>query len=217
MAVSSDGRWRDISLLGFSSSEQLSDYLFEYINANYPHVNMINEQKSVVDLCRIAIDQSNQLLISNSDELSRVTSRHIWPPNHKLLMGCLANAHIVATCHDQSKQKQEVQYEEHENNDTCYCLITQLGNDPTHIKFVHGTDSLRQEIFERFKHPFKTTVKSSPEQIDLFLFHAHTLSIQAFCDYVTSYDWHSLGEHSLWSVLVDFIIADQPLLFDQDI
>jgi hypothetical protein len=40
-SFSSDGRWRDISLKQFSSTQQLIDYLSEYINKNYQHVKSI--------------------------------------------------------------------------------------------------------------------------------------------------------------------------------
>ena len=216
-SFSSGGRWRDISLLSFSSNEQLSEYLLDYIKRNSSDVN--DEQKNIVDLCRIAVEQSNQLLDSNREELSRVTSRHIWPVHHKLIIGCLFNAHIIATCHDQfNGEKRPIEYEkEEENGDRSYCLITQLGNDPTHIQFVHGTHSLRNEILKRFEHPFKNTMRSSSEQIDLFRQHTERLSIQEFCNYVTSNDWHHLDNQSLWGVLVDFILVGQPLFFDQDI
>ncbi len=169
----------------------------------------------MIDLCRIAIDESNKLLASNFHEIPRVTSLHIWPPKHKLLMGCLGNAHIVATHHDQFAEHQRVQSEEQDNDDTTYCLITQLGNHPTHVKFPRGIHALREEILQRFKHPFRTTPESSQEQIDLFIQQIQTLSIQQFCDYVTNQRWHDLGNHSLYGVLVDFIIAGEPFLFNE--
>jgi hypothetical protein len=173
-SFSSGGRSRDIILTEFSSTEQLRDYLFQYIKENYPHVDITNKQYSVIDLCRMAIDESNKLLASNLHEISRVTSRHIWPPNHKLLMGCLVDAHIVATYYDQFAEHQRVQCEEQENDNTTYCLITQLGNHPTHIKFLRGTNSLREKILQRFKHPFRTSAESTQEQIDLFLRQSQT-------------------------------------------
>ena len=216
-SFSSGGRWRDIILKESSSSKQLTDYLLEYIKKNYPHVDIIDQQYSVIDLCRIAIDESNKLLVSNLHEISRVTSRHIWPPNHQLLMGCLENAHIVATYHDQFAATPRVQPEEQENDDTTYCLITQLGNHPTHLKFLRGTSSLREEILHRFEHPFQTTCASSQEQIDLFRHKSERLSIQEFCDYVSSRHWYNLENHSLYGILVDFIIAGRPLLFNEHI
>jgi hypothetical protein len=112
---------------------------------------------------------------------------------------------------------QQIHREEQENNDTTYCLITQLGNHPTHVKFLRGTNSLRQEILQRFTSPFKTTSKSSQEQIDLFLYKTQTLSIQQFCSYVTGPLWHNLDDKYLHGVLVDFIIAGEPLLFNEQI
>lgn len=209
-SFSSGGRCRDISLLSFSSDEQLSDYLFDYIKRNYSHVNITDEEKTPINLCRIAVNQSNELLNSNHAELSRVTSRHIWPVQHKLIIGCLFNAQIISTCHDQFKHEEE----EEEIKDRSFCLITQLGNAPTHIQFVQGIHSLTNEFVKRFEHPFQTTMKSSPEQIEQFRQHTQHLSIQQFCDYVTSQDWHCLSNHSLWGVLVDFIIIGQPLFFD---
>jgi len=216
-SFSSGGRSRDISLTQFSSTQQLRDYLFQYIKKNYQHVDITNKQYSVLDLCRISIDESNKLLASNRTEISRVTSRHIWPPNHKLLMGCLVDAHIVATYYDQFGENQQIQREEQDNNDTSYCLITQLGNHPTHVKFLHGTNSLREEILQRFNHPFRTNSGPSQEQIDLFLHKSQTLLIQQFCSYVTSQHWHNLNNDCLHGVLVDFIIAGEPLLFNEEI
>jgi hypothetical protein len=216
-SFSSGGRFRDICLTQFSSTQQLTDYLIQYIKKNYQHVDMTDRKYNVLDLCRISIEESNRLLAFNNNEISRVTSRHIWPPNHKLLMGCLTNAHIVATCYDEFTENKKIQLEEQDNDDTTYCLITQLGNHPTHVKFLHGTNSLREEIFQRFKCPFQTSSKSSQEQNDLFLHKTQTLSIQQFCSYVTSHRWHNLNNESLYGVLVDFIIAGESLLFNEQI
>jgi hypothetical protein len=214
-SFSSGGRWRDISLTQVSSTQQLTDYLSQYIKKNYAHVSITDSQYSVLDLCRIAIDESNRLLASNRNEISRVTSRHIWPSNHKLMMGCLIDAHIVATCHNEITVNQQTQCEEQENDDTFYCLITQLGNHPTHVKFVRGTDSLRDEILQRFKNPFTTSSRPSQGQIDLFFHKSQMLSIQQFCNYVTSRSWYNLDTESLHGVLVDFIIAGKSLLFNE--
>jgi len=214
-SFSSGGRWRDILLIEFSSIERLEDYLFEYIKENFSHVDINKQQFSAIDLCRISIEESDKLVTSNRHEISRVTSRHIWPVKHKLLMGCLANARIVATYHDQFAEYQRIQSEEKDNVDTNYCLITQLGNHPIHVKFLRGTDSLREEILQRFKRPFQTTVEPSQEQIDQFIQQTQTLSIQQFCNHVTSQRWHTLNNHSLHGVLVDFIIAGEPLLFNE--
>ncbi len=216
-SFSSSGRSRDISLIEFSSTQQLTDYLFQYIDKNYPNVNITDKQHTVVDLCQIAIEESNRLLLSNSDEISRVTSRHIWPSNHKLFMGCFTNAHIVATCHDEFTPNLQKQSEEKENENTNYCLITQLGNHPTHVKFVCGTNLLREEILQRFKHPFRTNSKPSQEQYDLFLHKSQTLSIQQLCNYVTRQSWHNLDAEYLPGVLIDFIIAGEVVLFNEQI
>ncbi|CAF2773970.1 unnamed protein product [Rotaria sp. Silwood2] len=216
-SFSSLGRWRDISLRHFSSTKQLIDYLCEYIKKNYQHVNIDDRQYNVLDLCRIAIDESNKLLVCNSNEISRVTSRHIWPPNHKLLMGCFVDAHIVATCHDKYTTNPQTKSEEQENNDTNYCLITQLGNHPTNVKFLRGTNSLREEFLERFKHPFLTSSKPTQEQNNLFIQKSQILSIQQFCNHVTSRDWYDIGDEFLYGVIVDFIIAGEVLLFNEQI
>jgi hypothetical protein len=216
-SFSSGGRWRDISLTQFSSTQQLINYLSEYIKKNYQHVVITDRQYSALDLCRIAIDESNKLLDSNRNEISRVTSRHIWPPNHKLLMGCLVDAHIVATCHDKHATNPRIHLEEQENDSTTYCLITQLGNHPTHVKFLRGTTSLREEFLQRFKHPFQSGSHPSAEQNGLFLHKSQALSIQQFCNYVTSQSWHDLDISSLYGVIVDFIIAGEPFLFIEEI
>ncbi|CAF0798772.1 unnamed protein product [Didymodactylos carnosus] len=175
-------------------------------------------QYNIFDLCRVAIEESNKLLVANIDEIRRVTSRHIWPPNHKLLVGFLLDAHIVATSHDEFAASVEAQREEkQENENTNYCLITQLGNHPTDIKFVLGTHAVRDEILQRFKHPFGPNSTPSQEQIDLFLHKSQTSSIQQFCDYVTGHAWHDLGSNSLHSVLVDFIIAGEPFFFNEEL
>ena len=217
-SFSSGGRWRDISLIQFLSTQQLIDYLSEYIEKNYQHVSIDDRrQYSDLDLCRIAIDESDKLLANNRNEISRVTSRHIWPPKHKLILGCLLNSHIVATYYDKYSANPPMQHEEQENENTTYCLITQLGNHPTHIKFVRGTKSLREEILQRFKNPFQTNSTPSEEQYDLFLHKSQTFSIQQFCNYVTSQSWHDLDTNSLYGVIVDFIIAGEPLLFNEKI
>ncbi|CAF1122179.1 unnamed protein product [Adineta steineri] len=151
---------------------------------------------------RIAFEESKQFLISNKNEISRVTSRHIWPPNHKLLLGCLINAYIVSRTD-----------KEQENTNKNYCLITQLGNYPTHVKFVRGSYSLREEIFERFKHPFQTNFEPSQKQIDLFIENSQTLTIQQFCHYITTQQWHDL-DNEFSGVLVDFIIVGETFLFN---
>ncbi|CAF3844288.1 unnamed protein product [Rotaria sordida] len=216
-SFSSLGRWRDISLTQFTSTQQLIDYLLQYIEQNYKHVNIIDRQYNVLDLCRIAIDESDRLLASNSNEISYVTSRHIWPPHHKLLMGCLIDAHIVAVYNDQYITNLQKQHDEQENDDTTYCLITQLGNHPTHIKFLRGTSSLREELLQRFKCPFQTNSTPTEYQNELFLHKSQTLSIQEFCNYVTSQSWHELDSTHLYGVLVDFIIAGETLLFHEQI
>ncbi|CAF1343073.1 unnamed protein product [Rotaria sp. Silwood1] len=216
-SFSSLGRWRDVSLIQLSSTQQLTDYLLDYIEQNYKHVNIRDKQYNVLDLCRVAIDESDRLLAANSNEISRVTSRHIWPPHHKLLMGYLVDAHIVATYHDQYVTNPQKQHEEQENDNTTYCLITQLGNHPTHVKFLRGTKSLREELFQRFKCPFQTTSKPTQYQNELFLHKTQTLSIQELCNYVTGQSWHELDTTFLHGVIVDFIIAGEPLLFKEQI
>jgi hypothetical protein len=61
-----------------------------------------------------------------------------------LLMGCLTNAHIVAT-------HQRIQPDKQDNGDTTYCLITQLGNHLTQVKFLRGIHALREETLQQFK------------------------------------------------------------------
>ncbi|CAF3654911.1 unnamed protein product [Rotaria socialis] len=212
-SFSSLGRSRDISVTQFSSTQSLTDYLYQYIQQNYKHVNITDRNCSVLELCKIAIDESNRLLASNSSEISRVTSRHIWPANHKLLMGCLVDAHIVATCHDRYEISPLIQL----NDETTYCLMTQLGNHPTHVKFVCGTKSLREEILQRFKWPFQTNYKPAQRQIDLFVLKSENFSVQEFCNYATSQSWHELDSTFLHGVLVDFIIAGEPLVFNEQI
>ncbi|UJR12029.1 hypothetical protein I4U23_016207 [Adineta vaga] len=153
-SFSSGGRSRDISLTQFSSTEQLKFYLSDYIKKYNQQVNIFDKEYTIVDLCQISIDQSNKLLVENSNEISRVTSRHVWPLNHKLFMGCCIDAHIVSTCYDEYTLNEQKQLEEQYDDNTNYCLITQLGNHPTHVKFVHGTHCLRDEILQRFKQPF---------------------------------------------------------------
>ena len=216
-SFSSLGRWRDISLTKFSSTQQITKYLSQYIEQNYKHVNMTDRELNVFDLCEIAIDESNRLLASNSNEVSRVTSRHIWPPNHKLLMGCLVDAHIVATFHDRHTRNSYIRHDEQESNDTTYCLITQLGNHPTHVKFLRGTKALLEEILRRFKCPFLSTFKPTQEQYDLFLEKSQTLTIQQFCNNVTSQSWQELDVGFVCGTIVDFIIAGQPLVFKKQI
>ncbi|CAF1160715.1 unnamed protein product [Adineta steineri] len=201
-SFSSGGRSRDISLTEFSSTQQLIDYLINYIEKNYQHVNINDRDYHLIDLCRIAFEESKQFLISNKNEISRVTSRHIWPPNHKLLLGCLINAYIVSTTN-----------KEQENTNKNYCLITQLGNYPTHIKFVRGSYSLREEIFERFKHPFQTNFEPSQKQIDLFIEKSQTLTVQQFCHYIINRQWHDL-DNEFSGILVDFIVVGEPFLFN---
>ncbi|CAF0741919.1 unnamed protein product [Didymodactylos carnosus] len=217
-SFSSGGRSRDISLTHFPSTQKLTEYLVHNINDNYKQVAVTSTQYNLFDLCRVAIEESNKLLAANIDEIRRVTSRHIWPPNHKLLMGFLLNAHIVATCHDEFASNVEAQREEEqENEDTNYCLITQLGNHPTDVKFLRGTNSVREEILQRFKHPFGTNSAPSQEQIDLFLHKSQTSSIQQFCNYATGHAWQHLGSNSLHGVLVDFIIASETLFFNEEL
>jgi hypothetical protein len=57
-SFSSGGRSRDISLTQFSSTLQLTDYLFQYIKMNYQHVDITDKQYNVIDLCQISIDDS---------------------------------------------------------------------------------------------------------------------------------------------------------------
>ncbi|CAF2100171.1 unnamed protein product [Rotaria magnacalcarata] len=212
-SFSSLGRSRDISLTQFSSTQSLTDYLYQYIQQNYKHVNIMDRNYSVLELCKIAVDESNRLLASNSSEISRVTSRHIWPSNHKLLMGCLVDAHIAAACHDRYEISPLIQL----NGEATYCLMTQLGNHPTHVKFVRGTESLLEEILQRFKCPFQTNSKPAQRQIDLFGLQSEHFSVQEFCKYATSRSWHELDSTFLHGVLVDFIIAGEPLVFNEQI
>ena len=209
-SFSSLGRWRDISLRQFSSTQELIDYLIAYIQKNYPGVYSPNQDYTVLDLCRLAIGESSKLLASNVEEISRVTSRHRWPPTHELVAGCLSDAHIVATAHHALQPTNLALLD-----NLIYCLITQLGNHPTHVKFLQGTRSLREEIFERFKQPFGTTSRPSAEQVNRFLARSETFSIQQLCCYVTGEEWHDLDGDVLHGVLVDFIVAGEPLLFDE--
>ncbi|CAF1336933.1 unnamed protein product [Rotaria sordida] len=178
---------------------------------NYGHINITDKEYDLLDLCRIAIDQSNILLWSNFHETHRMTSHHIWPPNHKLIMECIIDAHIVAIYYDTYETNSQRQVEEYENDNTTYCLISQLGNHPTDVKFVRGTKALREEILQRFQHPFQISSTPTQEQIDLFRQKSQTLPLQEFCAYATSKNWYQIDDHSLYGVLVDFIIARKPL------
>jgi hypothetical protein len=180
-SFSSLGRWRDISLRQFSSTQQLIDYLIEYIQKNYPDAAYhADEQYTVVDLCRLAIDESSKLLAANVEEISRVTSRHRWPEKHELLLGCLIDAHVIATCYDALPSNRALSGNEGEANKVTYCLITQRGNHPTHVQLLRGIRSLREELVERFKQPFQTSTRPTPEQVDRFLAHLEKLSIAHF-------------------------------------
>ena len=196
-SFSSLGRWRDVSLTEFSSAETLREYLYQYLQKNYPHVSITDQEDNLLDLCQLAVEESDKLLIFNSDEISRVTSRHIWPLTHKLIMGCLTN----------------IDLERKDNDNTNYCLITQLGHRRTDVKFVQGTAALRQELLRRFKNPFQTTSSPTDEQYQLFLQKSETLSMEELCNYVINRSWYDLDRNCLHGVLVDFIIIGEPLIF----
>lgn len=214
-SFSSPGRWRDISLRSFSSTQQLIDYFIEYIQKNYPAAAYhADQQYTVVDLCRLAIEESSKLLALNVGEISRVTSRHRWPENHELLLGCLIDAHVIATCYDLSPSHRTSPGNEGETNNVTYCLITQLGNHPAQVKWLCGSRSLREELVERFKRPCRTNSRPTPEEIERFLCRVEKLSIEELCHYVTSRQWHQLDSDAIHGGLVDFIIAGKPLLFN---
>ena len=214
-SFSSPGRWRDISLRSFSSTQQLIDHFIEYIQKNYPAAAYhVDQQYTVVDLCRLAIEESSKLLALNVEEISRVTSRHRWPENHELLLGCLIDARVVASCYDALPSHHTLSGNEGEMNNVTYCLVTQLGNHPTQVKWVRGSCALREELVERFKQPFQTNSRPSPEQVERFRHRIEKLSNEQLCHYVTSRQWYDLDSNVLHGVLVDFIIAGEPLLFN---
>ncbi|CAF2821899.1 unnamed protein product [Rotaria sp. Silwood2] len=111
----------------------------------------------------------------------------------------------------------EKQHDEQENDDTTYCLITQFGNHPAHVKFLRGTNCLREELLKRFKCPFQTSSKLTKYQNELFFHKSQTLSMQQLCNYATSQNWHELDATSLHGVLVDFIVAGESWLFNEQI
>lgn len=186
-SFSSLGRWRDVSLTEFSTTEALRDDLIQYLEKNYPHRTITEERENVCRLCQVAVEESNQLLLDNRHEIRHVTSRHIWPSTHQLLIGCL----IV---------------EDEDLREKTFCLITQLGNRPTHVQFVRGATALRETLLQRFKNPFQSTVAATDEECELFVKQTEAMSTEDLCRYVTNRNF-SFG------VLVDFIVEGEPLFF----
>lgn len=186
-SFSSLGRWRDVSLVEFTAIDELKHYLCQYLENNYPHRSIGDERHDVRVLCQIAVEESNKLLHDHQHEIQRVSSRHIWPTTHKLLMGCLIDEDVS------------------EKN---YCLITQLGNRPTHIQFIRGAKALREILFERYKNPFQTTSTSTNEENELFCKKTQDMSTEELCHYVTNRNF-SFG------VLIDFILEGETLYFSE--